>query len=227
MAYEVEATDEWLAWFEALTAKEQEELAARIGLLEAKGPHLPFPYSSGVSQSGHTHMRELRAQIDGRPFRTLCAFDPRRVAILLIAGDKTGDDWWYEVYVSSGRRPVRRTSRGSRDGGFDLMATKFQKIRERMAPDRRARIRKRTEELLGELPLQELRQARALSQEELAEVLGLNQATISKLERRADMYLSSLRRFIEAMGGELEITANFPEGRVRIQLFEDLEEVEG
>jgi len=104
------------------------------------------------------------------------------------------------------------------------MATKFREVREKMSPERQKRIQERTEELLAELPLQELRQARALSQEELAEVLGLNQATISKLERRTDMYLSSLRRFVEAMGGELEITANFPEGRVRIQLFEDLEE---
>jgi len=101
------------------------------------------------------------------------------------------------------------------------MATKFSDVRERLSPERQQRIRERTQE---ELPLQELRQARALSQEELAEVLGLNQATISKLERRTDMYLSSLRRFVEAMGGELEITASFPEGRVRIQLFEELAE---
>jgi len=104
------------------------------------------------------------------------------------------------------------------------MATKFDTLREKMAPERQERIRKRTEELLAELPLQELRQARALSQKELAEVLGLNQATVSKLERRTDMYLSSLRRFVEAMGGELEISANFPEGKVRVQLFEDLAE---
>ena len=104
------------------------------------------------------------------------------------------------------------------------MATKFRTIREKMDPQRQERIRKRTEDLLAGLPLQELRQARALSQQELAEVLGLNQATVSKLERRTDMYLSSLRRFIEAMGGELEISANFPDGKVRIQLFEDLEE---
>jgi transcriptional regulator with XRE-family HTH domain len=106
------------------------------------------------------------------------------------------------------------------------MATKFRKIREKMSPERQERIQARTQELLDELPLQELRQARALSQEELAEVLGLNQATISKLERRTDMYLSSLRRFVEAMGGELEISANFPEGKVRIQLFEDIEKGE-
>ena len=99
MAYEVEVTDQWLAWFEGLSAGEQEELAASIGLLEAKGPHLPFPYSSGVTSSRHSHMRELRTQVHGRPFRTLYAFDPRRVAILLIAGDKTGDDRWYDVHV--------------------------------------------------------------------------------------------------------------------------------
>ena len=103
------------------------------------------------------------------------------------------------------------------------MATKFRKIREKMSPERQERIQTRTQELLDELPLQELRQARALSQEELAEVLGLNQATISKLERRTDMYLSSLRRFVEAMGGELEISATFPEGKGRIQRFEDIE----
>jgi transcriptional regulator with XRE-family HTH domain len=104
------------------------------------------------------------------------------------------------------------------------MATRFRTIRGKMDPERQERMRKRTEELLAELPLQELRQARALSQQELAGVLCLNQATVSKLERRTDMYLSSLRRFVEAMGGELEISASFPDGKVRIQLFEDLEE---
>jgi len=102
------------------------------------------------------------------------------------------------------------------------MVTKFRSVVERLPKERQARIRERTTELLAELPLKELRQARELSQEQLAEVLGLNQATISKLERRTDMYLSSLRRFVEAMGGELELTANFPEGSVKIQLLEEL-----
>jgi len=74
MAYEVEVTDEWLEWFNQLTAEEQDEIAAAIGLLENRGPHLPFPYSSGVSSSRHSHMRELRTQVHGRPFRTLYAF---------------------------------------------------------------------------------------------------------------------------------------------------------
>ena len=80
MAYEVEITDEWGAWFEALSAEEQEEVAATIGLLEEHGPHLPFPYSSGVASSRHPRMRELRTQVHGRPYRMLYAFDPRRAS---------------------------------------------------------------------------------------------------------------------------------------------------
>jgi len=99
MACEVEVTDEWREWFQTLSDPEQEEVAATIGLLEKHGPHLPFPFSSGVASSRHSRMTELRTQVHGRPYRTLYAFDPRRVAILLIAGDKTGDDLWYDVFV--------------------------------------------------------------------------------------------------------------------------------
>jgi hypothetical protein len=60
---------------------------------------LGYPFSSGIQESKHSHMRELRVQHAGRPYRVLYAFDPRRVAILLIGGDKTGDDLWYEKYV--------------------------------------------------------------------------------------------------------------------------------
>ncbi|HEX8209934.1 MAG TPA: XRE family transcriptional regulator [Longimicrobium sp.] len=67
-----------------------------------------------------------------------------------------------------------------------------------------------------------MRQARRLSQEALAQVLGTNQAGVSKMERRADMYVSTLRRYLRAMGGDLEITARFPHGSVRINQFEDL-----
>jgi transcriptional regulator with XRE-family HTH domain len=104
------------------------------------------------------------------------------------------------------------------------MANKFRDLVEAMPSARKQRIRRKTAELLAELPLRELRRARQLSQDELGQALGVNQATISKMERRADMYISTLRRFVEAMGGELEIMARFREGSVRIgQLFEDLD----
>ena len=97
--WDVEYTDEFGGWWETMTEAEQESIAASVGLLEAKGAQLGFPHSSGINGSRHAHMRELRVQHEGRPYRILYAFDPRRSAILLIGGDKTGDKRWYEVHV--------------------------------------------------------------------------------------------------------------------------------
>ena len=99
MTWDVEYTDEFGAWWDTLGENEQETLAATVRLLKKHGPMLRFPYSSGVSDSKHGRMRELRAQHAGRPLRTLYAFDPRRTAILLIGGDKTGNDIWYKEFV--------------------------------------------------------------------------------------------------------------------------------
>ncbi|MBX3468864.1 MAG: type II toxin-antitoxin system RelE/ParE family toxin [Planctomycetes bacterium] len=99
MTWEVEYTDEFGAWWGTLDQGEQESITAIVGLLEVRGPQLPFPFSSGVNGSRHGHMRELRIQHRGRPYRVLHAFDPRRAAILLIGGDKGGDQRWYERFV--------------------------------------------------------------------------------------------------------------------------------
>lgn len=99
MFWDVEYTDEFEDWWSCLSESEQESVAASVRLLEERGPLLGFPHSSGINGSRHGHMRELRTQHDGRPFRTLYAFDPHRSAILLIGGDKTGRDRWYEVFV--------------------------------------------------------------------------------------------------------------------------------
>lgn len=99
MEWEVEYTDEFEGWWDGLSEAEQEDVAAYVTLLEKKGPTLPFPYSSDIRGARHTHMRELRVQHKGRPYRVLYAFDPRRTAILLIGGDKTGDERWYDVNV--------------------------------------------------------------------------------------------------------------------------------
>lgn len=80
-------------------ASEEKSIDLTVSLLQALGPTLRMPHSSGVETSHHTHMRELRIQHEGRPYRVLYAFDPRRSAILLIGADKTGDDRWYEKYV--------------------------------------------------------------------------------------------------------------------------------
>ena len=99
MAWNVEYTDEFEDWWDSLTEAEQEDVAAYVTLLEKKGPTLPFPYSTDIRGSKHAHMRELRVQHAGRPYRVLYAFDPHRTAILLIGGDKTGNNRWYDENV--------------------------------------------------------------------------------------------------------------------------------
>jgi hypothetical protein len=85
-----------------LSAAEQKSVDFTVGLLTEAGPTLKMPHSSGIETSRHTHMRELRIQHEGRPYLVLYAFDPRRAAILLIGGDKTGNNRWYEDYVPRG-----------------------------------------------------------------------------------------------------------------------------
>ena len=99
MTWEVEGTDEFAGWFEGLTDEEQVSVGRVVELLVEHGPTLPFPHSSGIESSRHRHMRELRIQHEGRPYRVLYAFDPRRAAILLLGGEKTGTDRWYEEHV--------------------------------------------------------------------------------------------------------------------------------
>ena len=103
------------------------------------------------------------------------------------------------------------------------MATlrKFNDLTKKMSAKDRAEIKARSAKLLAELPLEQLRSARSLTQANLAKLLGVNQSAVSKIEKRADMYLSTLRSYVEAMGGSLEIQAVFPEGAVRIGILSE------
>jgi DNA-binding XRE family transcriptional regulator len=101
------------------------------------------------------------------------------------------------------------------------MARNFRDLYSRMSPERQSRVEERVRKAIREMPLDELRSARQLTQSELAEILKVDQGSISKLERRTDMYISTLRRYVEAMGGSLQITAIFPDGQVQIKQFQD------
>jgi len=102
------------------------------------------------------------------------------------------------------------------------MARNFRELEANMSPERRARVAARVKAELAMMPLHQLRNAREMTQTRLAEVLSVDQGRISKLERRTDMYLSTLRSYVEAMGGTLEIRAVFPEGAVKIDLLNKL-----
>ena len=104
------------------------------------------------------------------------------------------------------------------------MAKNWKEIRKNLGSEREARIKDRVRDEIARLSLNQLREARSLTQNSLAELLGIPQGGVSRLERRADMYVSTLRNYIRAMGGELKITAVFPNGAVEISQFQDVEE---
>ncbi len=96
MKCEVEFTDAFFEWWLTLREHQQDEIAAVVGLLEEHGVGLGFPRSSEIRGARNKNMRELRIQIDGAPYRIFYAFDPRRTALLLIGGRKTGGSEWYD-----------------------------------------------------------------------------------------------------------------------------------
>ena len=100
----------------------------------------------------------------------------------------------------------------------------FSELTKDFTPERRRRVDDKKRELLAEMPLHELRRARALTQRDMAKKLKVNQPAVSKLEQRADVYVSSLRSYIEAVGGKLKIVAEFPEGEIAITGFSDVGE---
>ena len=99
MEWEIEYTDEFGSWWNSLTEDEQVDVDATVRILRQRGPALRRPHSGVIASSRHPNMKELIIQHAGRPYRVLYAFDPRRCAILLVGGDKTGDDRWYEKSV--------------------------------------------------------------------------------------------------------------------------------
>lgn len=105
------------------------------------------------------------------------------------------------------------------------MARKFSELREKMSPAARAESEREFRRMVEEMPLRKLRAARELTQENLASVLHMKQSEVSKIERRTDMYLSTLASYVKAMGGTLEVRAAFPNGEVvKINQFESLTE---
>ena len=99
MAWDIAFTDEFGRWWDGLSAEEQDSVAAVVDLLAEHGPALRRPHSGHIATSRHANMKELIVQYAARPYRVLYAFDPRRTALLLIGGDKTGNARWYEEFV--------------------------------------------------------------------------------------------------------------------------------
>lgn len=101
------------------------------------------------------------------------------------------------------------------------MAHKWEDLKHKVSPERRAELARKAREEVQRVSLYQLREARNLTQTNLAQVLKVNQGAVSKMEKRADMYVSTLRSYLRAMGAEMQIKAIFPDGEVLIEQFED------
>jgi DNA-binding XRE family transcriptional regulator len=194
----------------------QDELLAHALLLREFVPNLGHPTVDGLKASRHANMNELRFSWEGEVWRVAFAFDPKRQAILLVGGNKAGADQkrFYKRLISVADSRLDQphfptawpnSSKQERSTG---MAKKLGQIMAALPAKRRGKIEVRAAELAT---LKDLRQAVAQTQEELAATLGVGQDTISRLEKRSDMLLSTLRRYVEAMGGKLELVAKFPD----------------
>src|SRR5262245_6901122 len=161
-------------------------------------------------------MKELRFQLDG-VWRFAFAFDLQRSAIVLCGGDKENEnskrfykqlietaDRRFTAHIASLRKVARSRSRAMKN---------LNQIIDGLSPERRAKIEGRARQLIGEeMALQQLRKARKLTQKQMARALKIGQDSVSRLESRSDLLISTLQSYVEAMGGELKIIVEFKEG---------------
>jgi hypothetical protein len=119
MSWDVEHTATFEVWWQELQAGEQESVAASVKLLRTLGPLLGFPHSSNIKGSRRGNLRELRIQHKGFPIRVLYAFDPRRTALLLLGGNKKGNERWYRIFVPLAERLYDEHLENLRDEGMD------------------------------------------------------------------------------------------------------------
>jgi DNA-binding transcriptional regulator YiaG len=147
------------------------------------------------------------------------------MAVLLLGGNKTGR-WneWYRQAIPEAERLYETYLAELRKEGLAMKKFKDLEKKALADPERCARVAAYKANLLAEISLAEVRQARQLTQEELAASLHTTQSGVSRLEHQTDLYVSTLRKYVEAAGGKLEITAVFPDGRVAITRFESLDD---
>ena len=198
------------------------EILAHAALLRERGPQLGRPYVDTVEGSAFTNMKELRVQFRGDPGESSSPSIP------------TGRPSCWSAATSgatnAGTKKPCRSPMSDFGGTWNAcnseenMAIRLDDYTAKLPDKQRQAINERAAELIAEeATLRQLREARERSQEAVAEQLHIKQAAVSKLERRTDMYLSTLRGYIEAMGGKLEIIARFPGQAVRITQFEELD----
>lgn len=208
-------------WLLELDETSYERVIAALELLAERGPQLGRPLVDTVVGSRHKNMKELRPGSSGRSeLRILFCFDPERSAILLVAGDKSGN-WrgWYRSGIPEADTLFDQHLEQTRTQGADIMKTIEQIFADR--PVDRARVDARKKQLLDEIrayKLRELREAAQLTQVELAHRLDVSQNRVSRIEHGEieRTQVDTLRKYVEAVGGDLRVEVEFGDERIRI-----------
>ena len=177
------------AEFKALPVSVHDKLLAYAELIERFGPTLGRPWADSLNGSRHRNMKELRFSAGGGTWRVAFAFDPNRRAILLAVGDKSKNIERIHMQITTLREEI-----------------------EFLPEDRRKEVEKLADALIAEeMTLRDLRKARNQTQARVAEKLGINQENVSRIEQRSDLLISTLSGYVEAMGGKLNLVAEFPD----------------
>jgi DNA-binding XRE family transcriptional regulator len=214
---------------EELPEEIQDELFARLKVLSEFGPQLGRPNVDTLNGSSFPNMKELRFRKDGL-WRFAFALDSLQQAIVLVGGDKEGKNQtrFYNnlIKVADARFSdhLRKIKSTLKKGKWEIDMRALNDVLGKLPPARQRKVEARAQELIAEeLTLQDLRKAQKLTQEQMATVLNIGQDSISRLEKRSDMMLSTMRSYVEAMGGSLELVARFPKrGPVIITSMNDI-----
>ena len=218
----VATTIEFDDWFAELGEPDQVEVMAKVQLLRVVGPALGRPHADTLKGSKYENMKELRARTKGAVIRIAFAFDAALGDSSVCRQEVRGESEavLQAIDCSRGRTlcaplgPIPPT-----DARRNMsMAKSFEDLVMRTTTKRaREEAARRSRALLSELFLAEIRKQSGTSQSELARTLGIKQPSLSKLEQQNDMQISTLKRIIAALGGELEIFAQFPDRAIKLR----------
>ena len=240
MEWNIEQTVSFKAWFVVQSEDVRVAILAHLMALAVEGPQLGRPDCDTLKGSRLSNLKELRVQVGGDPYRVLFAFDSERAAVLLVGGNKGGDKRWYTVNIPIAERLFeawetrlrqrRATAKATRTTTTEVTPSPFTGIDDalsisgdpmrkssfiarqmaRLPAARRAEVDELAQQIIDTSRLTRLREEMGLTQTQMAELLSVKQASISQIENRSDPRLSTLRRYVRALGGCLEVRVKVP-----------------